>query len=197
MRDGGESLHDGAASGVNYSPIARVFHWLTAALVAAAFPIGLVMHDRGYRLNLWDGVTNTLFSTHKLIGFVIFCLVLVRLAYRVAAGAPSEEPTLTALQVIVSRIVHWLLYGFLIAVALTGWIGVQLFPSTNLFGLFSLPSFLTPDNAFSKKVFEVHAYLAYALGGLVSLHIGAALFHHFIRRDNVLIRMWPGLRRRG
>lgn len=179
-----------------YSPIARAFHWATVSILLLTFPIGVAMHDRGTNWNIWDAVTNTMYSTHKFLGFVLLLLVVARLVYRLVHGTPPPEPSLKPLQRMVAEAIHWAIYVLLISVAMLGWIGVQLFPSLLLFDLFALPAFLSPDNALSKQIFVIHAYLAYVLLGLVGLHVAAALYHYFIRKDGVLSSMWPGLRSR-
>jgi cytochrome b561 len=81
-------------------------------------------------------------------------------------------------------------------VPLLGWIGVSLFPALGIpFGL-SLPALTSPNQDMAKTVFLLHKFGAILLGLLVLMHVGAALQHHFIRKDGVLARMMPGLRRR-
>ena len=91
---------------------------------------------------------------------------------------------------------HWSLYGLLIAVPVAGYVGISLFPALDLFGLFKLPGIVAPDKDAAATAFAVHALLALALVLLIGMHVGAALFHYFIRRDNVLARMAPRLLRR-
>jgi cytochrome b561 len=172
-----------------YSGTARGFHWLTVALIAIQLPIGVYMVYRGSTLNIWDGLTNNLYSSHKLIGFVLLWLVLARLAYRLSAGAPADEPTLEPWQKAVSHTVHWVIYALLIALPIGGWIGVSAYPATNIFGLFNLPSIWTPDKAFAETILAYHGIAGLVLAGLIGMHVGAALFHHFVRKDNVLRRM--------
>lgn len=177
-----------------YSPAARHFHWLTAAAVFVMVPLGFAMTYRGTTLNIWDGLTDTLFSTHKLLGFLVLWLVAGRLAYRLIRGAPPDEPTLLWWQRAASHLVHWLLYGLLIVVPLLGWIGISLYPSLRVFGLFDLPALSGPDQPRAEAVLWVHGKLAVVMALLVGGHIAAALYHHLIRRDGVLRRMLPGLR---
>jgi cytochrome b561 len=176
---------------VPYSRTARLLHWLTVALLAVQVPIGFYMAYRGGTLNIWDKVTGTLYSSHKLIGVVILFLVLARLVYRLTRGAPPSEPTLTPWQRVASRVNHWGMYALLIAVPVAGYIGVSLFPALDIFGLFSLPSVTAPDKPAAKTAFAVHGLLAILLVALIATHIGAALFHYVIRKDNVLGRMIP------
>jgi cytochrome b561 len=177
-----------------YSVTARRLHWITAAAVLVMIPLGLGMTYRGNTLNIWDGLTNALYSSHKLIGFTVLWLSAGRLVYRLVHGAPPDEPTLEWWQKAGSHLVHWALYGLLLTVPLLGWLGVSYFPSLTLFGLFDLPALVKPDEATAKRVLWLHGWLAILLALCVGAHIGAALFHYFIRRDGVLRRMLPGLK---
>lgn len=172
-----------------YSPTARMFHWLTVALIAVQIPIGFYMVYRGGALNIWDSLTNNLYSSHKLIGFIVLWLIAARLFYRLTQGAPADEPTLEPWQKAVSHVTHWAIYALLIAVPIGGWIGVSAYPATSIFGLFNLPALVAPDKPFAEMVLMYHGYAATLLAGLIAMHIGAALFHHLIRKDNVLRRM--------
>jgi cytochrome b561 len=178
-----------------YSPVARALHWLTVAFVAVMVPVGLVMTSRAER-NIWDELTNALYSSHKLAGVALLALVIVRLVYRFRHGAPPDEPALEPWQKVVSHLTHWAIYALLLAVPLLGWIGVSLYPALDIFGLFKLPGLVSPNQPASSTVFNLHKLGAFALVGLVALHVGAAFFHHLVRKDGVLRRMLPGLRRR-
>ena len=178
-----------------YSPFARFLHWLVALLIAVMALTGVVMVSRGKDLNIWDALTNNLYSPHKALGLVVLALVVVRLGYRLVAGRPDDEPTLTPFQKIASHTVHWSIYVLLIAIPIGGWLGVSLFPALDVFGLFQIPALVAPDKALSEQVLWVHGLAAYVLLGLIAVHILAALYHHLIRNDGVLVRMLPSLRR--
>jgi cytochrome b561 len=179
-----------------YGRAARFLHWLTVALVAVQVPIGLYMSYRGNVLNVWDRLTGALYNSHKLIGVTILLVVLWRLGYRFARGAPADEPTLEPWQKIASGLNHWGMYVLLICVPVAGYIGISLFPALDIFGLFSLPAVVAPDKQAAAGVLSIHKLLAVILVLLIAAHIGAALFHYFIRRDNVLGRMLPRFLRR-
>ncbi len=178
-----------------YNPMARMFHWLTVGLIAVQIPIGLYMTYRGGDLNIWDATTNNLYSSHKLIGVIILLLIAARLTYRLTQGAPAHEPTLEPWQKIVSELTHWAIYALLIVVPVLGYLAISYFPALNIFGLFSFPGIVAPDKPSYEVVAELHEIGAIALGVLIAMHIGAALYHHIIRGDNVLARMIPGLLR--
>ncbi len=173
-----------------YSAAARWFHWLTVLLVAILVPVGIVMVSRGEQ-NIWDSVTDTLYSTHKLIGFILLWLVVLRLGYRFLFGAPPPDPGLTSWQRTVSRLNHWGMYVLLLVLPLLGWLGISMFPAVKLFGLFDLPAIASPNKAAAEQILDVHKALAWVLIALVILHILAVIYHALIRRDGVLPRMLP------
>ena len=174
-----------------YSVAARRFHWWTVAALTIMVPLGFAMSVRGNQFNIWDSLTNAMYSGHKMLGVVLFFLVAVRLLYRMGRGAPDEEPTIGPLQRRASRLVHWGMYILLLATPVAGWFGVQLYPALDLFGPLSLPAVVAPDKAASAWVLELHGTLAFALLSLVAVHVATALFHHLVRKDRVLQRMAP------
>jgi cytochrome b561 len=176
-----------------YSLAARRFHWWMVAFLAVQVPVGLAMNYRGNTLNIWDATTNALYSSHKLLGFALLWIVVARLIYRLWHGVPDHEPTIEPWQRVVSRSNHWALYVLLIVLPLLGWLGVSLFPAREIFGLFSLPALAEPNKAAAEWVLTAHKALAFLLIALIGLHVSAALYHYFIRRDGVLHRMLPGL----
>lgn len=178
-----------------YSRTARALHWMTMALVAIQVPVGVSMVYRGKTLNVWDKLTGALYNGHKLVGIAILLLVLWRLAYRFTRGAPPDEPTLEPWQRLASHFNHWGLYLLLVATPVAGYVGISLFPALDIFGLFKLPGIVAPDKAAAGTAFVVHMALAIALVLLIGMHVAAALFHYFVRKDNVLGRMIPRLLR--
>lgn len=178
-----------------YSPTARRFHWWTVALVAVQLPLGLYMAYRGNTLGIFDDLTNTLYSSHKLIGIIIFLVVLARLIYRLTHGAPADEPTITWWQKGASHLNHWSLYLLLVLTPIFGYIGISQYPALDVFG-FPLPPIVPANQDSAGVTFYVHFWLAMLLLLMVAVHVSAALFHYLIRKDNVLARMLPSLLRR-
>ena len=179
-----------------YARPARLLHWLTVALLALQFPVGLYMTYRGNTLDIWDALTGALYSGHKLGGVTILLVVVLRLLYRLTQGVPAEEPTIEPWQRVVSHLTHWALYALLIAAPLAGYVGISMFPALDIFGLFNLPALAAPDKAGAQTAFLVHGWLVLLLGMLITLHVGAALYHYVVRKDDVLGRMIPRLLRR-
>ena len=181
-----------------YGPLARALHWTMAGLVLLQATFGVIMVYEGPEPNLWATLANALalYDVHKLLGVVLLALVLVRLANRILRGAPPEEPSLAPWQRESSALVHAWIYLLLVLVPVLGWIGVSLYPALTLFGVLPLPALTAPDRPSSGPVLLAHAIAAFALLALIAAHAGAALHHHFIRRDGVLRRMLPGLKAR-
>jgi cytochrome b561 len=178
--------HDYAVE--SYSGVAKFLHWTVAACVLVMIPVGFVMGS------LPTGLPqDTAYTIHRSLGVLVLALMLIRLAYRLVNGAPAPEPTLTPLQRIVSHVVHLALYGLLIAQALIGWVATSAYGAQiSVFGLFIMPPAVGKDETLATPLFTVHEVLAFAISGLVLMHIGAALFHYFVKRDRVLQRMLPG-----
>jgi cytochrome b561 len=177
------------SSPAQYAAPAKWLHWLTFFLVAILIPTGIVMVDRGGR-NIWDSVTDALYSTHKLIGFTLLWIVVLRLAYRFTFGRPQPERGLPSWQRSLSLANHFAMYALLLLLPLLGWLGISMFPATKLFGLVDLPSIASKSKS-ADQVLAIHKAVAWVLIALVSLHILAALYHYFIRKDSVLQRMLP------
>jgi cytochrome b561 len=173
-----------------YSFAARALHWLVAAFVICMVPLGLYMVSRGAATN-FDALTGQLYDLHKLAGFTVLWLIVLRVLVRLRRGAPPPLPTLTPLERIASTAVHHLLYLLLLVVPVLGWAGISAYPALNIFGLFNLPGILPANEQLANKIFSVHGLLAQGLGILALIHIAAALRHRFIKHDGVLRRMWP------
>lgn len=191
MQDSGTGV-----SGQVYSPTARRLHWWTVVFLLVQIPLGFAMAYRGNDLNIWDNLTNTLFSSHKLIGLLFLLLIVTRLAYRLTHGAPADEPTLNAFEKFASHATHWTLYALLLLVAIGGVVGVSYYDARDVFGIFSIPAITPKDTDFAAKVFTWHKYGAIAIILLAGLHIAAALMHYLVKKDGVLARMLPAAGRR-
>jgi cytochrome b561 len=170
-----------------YTPVARTLHWLTAAMVLTIVPVGVAM------VNIEGPWQNTLFHVHRSLGVLLIPVVLFRLWYRMShmpAPLPADIP---AVQRSVANAVHHLLYVLLIIQPIIGWIATSAYRAPIMFfGLFEVPPIWPENRAFSEQLFTVHKGIALVLFLLLCAHIGGALYHHFIRRDRVLMRMVTG-----
>ena len=176
------------AETAGYPPAWRLLHWTIAAIVLAMIPMGIIM------ANGPDGPTKDfLYNLHRSLGVTLIPLILVRLVYRLNHTSPSLPPDLPALQKFAARATHYALYALLLVQPFVGWIATSAYPAPILvFGLFQLPPIWRADRPFSDSMFFLHRSIGLIIALLVAMHIAAALYHHFIRRDDVLLRMIRG-----
>tara|TARA_R110002126_G_scaffold119373_5_gene260222 strand:- start:2099 stop:2623 length:525 start_codon:yes stop_codon:yes gene_type:complete len=162
----------------------RLFHWGMAALVVSMLAAGLLMVTS---LEPWQ---LTLLSIHKAFGVVAMLLVTARLFNRLRHKLPALPGDLSEWQKWGAKVSHWLLYGLLFAMPISGYL-MQYFAGRpiEVFGWFRLPAALQVDIVNYALFRELHGWLAIALIGVIALHAGAALHHHFVRKDNVLKSM--------
>jgi cytochrome b561 len=177
-----------AAAVPAYTVTARILHWVTASLVLLMLPLGLVI------ANNWGGpLQDQLYDLHRSIGALIIPIILVRVVYRWTHPPAPLPDDIPALQQLAANATHWALYALLIVQPFVGWIGTSAYRATIIvFGLFELPPIWPEDRAFSDRVLFVHGLIGLTIAVLLAAHIGAALQHHFVRRDGILMRMISG-----
>ncbi len=175
-----------------YTATAIALHWLIFALIACGFTLAVYMVD----LPL-SPLKLKYFSWHKWIGITVFLLALARVAWRCTHRAPPYSAALPLWQRRAAGAMHLALYALIVVIPVTGWLyssaaGVP----TVYLGVIALPDLVMKDKALAELLKSVHVTLNYTLLILVVMHVGAALHHHFIVRDEVLARMLPGVRAR-
>jgi len=175
-----------------YTPTAIALHWLAAMLIIGnlcwgLYMVGLPLSPAKLRYYSW----------HKWAGVTIFLVATVRLLWRLSYPAPPLPATMPGWERKAAHASHLLLYVLFFAAPVTGWLfsSASGFPVV-WFGLWPIPDLVGKDRDLADVLKLVHRCVVYALGGLVVLHIAAALKHHFHDRDDVLARMLPFLRPR-
>ena len=171
-----------------YTGTAKALHWTIVALLIVQFIAAWTMPDIKR-----DTKPDTLINLHISVGVLILFVAVLRLTWRAGHPEPPPEDGLPPRQVQSARAVHWLLYALLFVLPVLGWLNASWrgFPVI-MFGL-ELPKLLATRAPGWGWTGDVHALLAtYGLLTLVGLHVAAALYHYFIRRDGVLQRMLPG-----
>lgn len=166
-------------------------HWLTLLLIISAYVLGSILEDMTL-----SPLKLKLYAWHKWVGMLVLFLLPLRIAFRLADKL-DHKAELTPLEVRVSAIVHGMLYLFLIAVPVFGWMHSSAagFPVV-WFGVLPLPDLLGKDRILAEVLKELHEGSVNLLVILVALHAAAALYHHHVRRDGVLARMVPWLRKK-
>lgn len=172
---------------LRYTGVAIGFHWLLALMIIISFSVGWYMSELSM-----SPTRLKLFNWHKWAGITILALSALRLVWRLTHRPPPDVPG-PRWQQRMAHLTHWALYALFFLVPLAGWAysSAAGFPVV-WFGVVPLPDFVSPDKALAEVMKERHEFLAWTLGVLVLLHIGAAVKHHFFDRDGLINRMRPG-----
>lgn len=174
----------------HWSTPARFLHWAVALLVLAQIPLGWAAARWPLSPTKLD-----LFVWHKSVGVVVLALMAARIAWQAVDRRPAWPADMPSWERTAARAVHGLLYAVLFALPLTGWIvNSAANVPFSVFWLVPLPALVAPDKALADAVSRVHLGLSVILVGLLLIHVGAALRHHYVARDDVLLRMLTGRR---
>ena len=167
----------------HFDAMAIALHWSIAALIVIAFAIGLTVDD------FPEGWKGAVINAHALIGLAVLALTALRLYWRLSHKPPPLPPEVGPLFRRMAALAHAGLYLLMAAVPLIG-IPILLYRGRGLdFGLFQIASPFERTRAIFGPWTDIHELAAYALIGLAAGHALAALYHHFIRRDAVLLQM--------
>jgi cytochrome b561 len=174
-----------------HNPGLRALHWLMAALIFVALPLGVWASflPGGSRTRV-----EVLFF-HKSIGVTVLALVALRIVWRLIVGAPAyAEPLGTAIQA-ASRAGHLALYALMVAMPVSGYLGSTAGgKAVSWFGLFELPRLVAKDRSLAVTAGWAHFVFAWTLAFVLAAHLSGVVWHAAIKRDSVLTRMWPSYR---
>lgn len=176
-----------------YTTVMKAVHWTTAATIIALLLIGWSMTG----LPLPPAMRGELYALHKSLGVFVLVLTLFRMLWRLGHPSPPLPPTLRPWEIAAVHAVHRLFYLLLLVQPLVGWALYSLAPYKSLFfGLFMIPDLPfvphpTDPARWLGALEGAHGFLAGVFAVLVLVHVGAALKHHFVARDDVLLRMTP------
>ncbi len=136
-------------------------------------------------------------ARHKSFGITILALAVLRLIWRLANRAPELPSNMKPWERAAAHASHWTLYALLFAMPITGWLmsSARNYP-VSWFNLVQLPDFVAKNDTIYDAMLTTHHLLAKALFAVALVHILAALWHHFFRKDNVLRTMAPFARPR-
>jgi cytochrome b561 len=171
---------------VRYDGGAMAFHWAMAILIVVVGVLGL-LHDS------WPKRTQAAWiNRHAVIGLSVWVLLMARFWWR-----STHKPPELALDVgepwrKLSHAVHLLLYALIFVTPIVGIVTFIWHGRMFDFGVFTVNFGVRSNRAIFHPTEDIHGYLAYTLFALAGIHALAALWHHFVRHDSVLLRMWPG-----
>jgi cytochrome b561 len=169
-----------------YHPLLVTLHWLLALLIITMLLIGM------FSLKMMPNNPAKLLPLgfHMTLGIIILVLMLVRLIVRLMTKKPEPATAGNRFLDIIGKLTHYALYFFAILMALSG---ITTALQAGLFNIvFRASGAPLPEDFFVYPVRYVHGYVALILIALIALHFGAAMFHQFFRKDQLLSRMWYG-----
>ncbi|KAB7777411.1 MULTISPECIES: cytochrome b [Xanthomonas] len=171
-----------------WGSVSQTLHWLIAALILLLGVVGLTMGELPKTPKyFW------VYTAHKSLGLTVLALVIVRLGWRLYAGAPKPVPGTPGWQERIADATHALLYVMIFAIPLSGWLydsasGLRPF---RWFGLVAVPKLSAPNEHLRDLSHTVHEWGFWLLIAVVLAHAGAAFYHHLFQRDATLVRMLP------
>jgi cytochrome b561 len=176
---------------VAYDPGLRAFHWLMAALIFVALPLGVWAS-----LLPSGGETRiAVLFFHKSIGVTVLGLVALRIVWRLTVGAPAYAEPLGKLTQVAARAGHLALYALMIAMPVSGYLGSTAGGrAVSWFGLLELPRLVAKDRDLAVAASWAHLVFAWTLAFVLATHLSAVVWHAMVKRDSVLTRMWPSFR---
>ena len=179
----------------HYGVVSIAFHWTVALGFAGLIGLGAWMVELTY----YDPWYNASLALHKAIGIVVLIPALARLGWRLADRRPGFEAELTSAERMAATAMHWLLGALTVLLPVTGYlISTSEGSGIDMFGLVEVPASVPVSAGMRDLAIDVHFYLAYGAVGLIALHAGAALKHHFLDGGSTLARMLvPRSPRRG
>ena len=170
-----------------YGSLLIALHWLMLVLLAA---VAAFMELRGM-FPKGSAPREAMKSWHYMFGMLVLGLALVRLAVRMSGPIPAISPAPARWQQVLAALVKLGLYGVMLGMPLLGWALLSASGEPVPFFAWQLPPLMGPDHALAEVLEELHeagATLAYAL---VGMHTAAALYHHYVVRDDTLRRILP------
>lgn len=167
-----------------YGSVAKFLHWFMAIIIIGMLIFGFFLED------LKDPL---FYKIHKAIGFLLLVLVIARIFWRIINPVPSYDKSFPKLLGYLAHLGHYTLYFLMIAMPLSAFIAsnANLRPTSFLF-LFDMPLLFSEKNQeLASFLMKIHGLLALAFIAVIVAHFSASLYHHFYRKDNVLLRMLP------
>ena len=174
-------------SASSYGSLSIGIHWLMVLLFVAVYGT-MELHD------LFEKGSDTreaMKTWHFMLGMLVFVLVWLRLAARLSGPAPAIQPELPSLQQLSSKLLHLALYALMIGMPLIGWLILSAAGKPIPFFGLELPALIGENKDLAEQFEELHEVIGTTGYFLIGLHTVAALYHHYIVRDNTLTRMLP------
>jgi cytochrome b561 len=172
---------------IRYGSLTIGIHWLMLLLFVAVY--GSIelreLYEKG------SDPREALKTWHFMLGMLVFSMIWLRLAARFSGPAPLIRPALPKLQELSGKLLHLALYALMIGMPLTGWLLLSAAGKPIPFFGLQLPALIAENKDLASQIKELHEAVGTTGYFLIGLHAVAALYHHFIQRDNTMTRMLP------
>ena len=180
-----EVLPPAPAGSERYGVWAITLHWVLFVLLVVVGTLGL-LHDS------WPKNSQAFWiNVHALCGLSLWILLILRFVGRLNHPPPPPPADLGPVTRRLARAVHLTLYALLFVIPIFGIVTFIWHGRSLDLGVVRLDFGVAKNGAIFEPTEDIHGYLAYAVFGLATAHALAALWHHFIKHDGVLRRMWP------
>lgn len=166
-----------------YGSVAKFLHWLIAVLLIGMLTFGYFLDDipKDYK--------GMVYNIHKLTGLTILTLMVIRVLWALINPRPKLPRNTPLWQRIAARATHDSLYFFAILMPLAGWIGSSAAEKYPHLGSFQFKLPVPHEKSMIELSFNVHETVAIILIAFISLHVLAAFYHHYVKKDDVMRRM--------
>ncbi|WP_440825962.1 cytochrome b [Psychrobacter cryohalolentis] len=166
---------------IKWSFASRFFHWISAILLLITWTM----------IFLYDNLDSNLYiGLHKAFGVSLLFWMIARVINRIFTKAPPAV-LMPKWQMLLSRLSHFVLYALLIAMPIAG-LMMSLYGGrpVDIFGIFQIPVLVTPDRGLARLFNDWHVAIIWPMIiAFTVLHIGAALYHQFVKKDNLIARI--------
>jgi cytochrome b561 len=170
-----------------YGSLSIALHWIMLFVMAAVFAT-VELHENYPK---GDPMRGNLMMWHFQLGLTVLVLVAIRLALKFMAPNPEIKPAISRLQLLASKAMHLALYLIMVVMPIAGFIGRTLAGKTTYFFGVGLPVLLARNEDLAENIFDIHSLVGNTAYFLIGFHAAAALYHHYVRRDNTMTRMLP------
>jgi len=173
----------------SYGHVAKAFHWIMFLMLAGMVIVGIYMHELPSETPEQASYKFGIYDMHKSFGLLVLILVALRLGWRMINPVPKMPDSMSRIESLSAHSMHILLYVLMFAQPITGWLMSSYGGhAVKFFGL-QVPAVVGKDKPMSDIMHEAHEVIALLLIISFVIHVAASLFHHFVRKDDVLVRM--------
>lgn len=170
-----------------YGALPMSMHWLMLLLLVGIY----ICADLRGLLPKGEPLRDVMKTWHYMLGLTVFGLVWLRLTIRAFSTTPAITPAPVRWQALAATVMHYALYVLMISAPLLGWLTLSAQGKPIPFFGYELPALIGADKALARTIKDVHETLGTTGYFLIGTHALAALFHHYVIRDNTLTRMLP------